>query len=52
MTPHGVENYCCGGGSGFAITQSTNFPDWRSAVSGRMKMKQILDASAMFPGRR
>jgi len=44
MTPHGVENYCCGGGSGFAIIQSTNFPDWRSSVSGRMKLKQILEA--------
>ncbi|MDI6725697.1 MAG: (Fe-S)-binding protein [Smithellaceae bacterium] len=50
MTPHGVRNYCCGGGSGFAITQSTNFPDWRSAVSGRMKMKQILEAFADQPG--
>ena len=44
MEPHGVENYCCGGGSGFAITQSMNFPDWRSSISGRMKLKQILDA--------
>jgi Fe-S oxidoreductase len=43
MEPHGVENYCCGGGSGFAIMQSMNFPDWRSAVSGRMKLKQILE---------
>jgi Fe-S oxidoreductase len=43
MTPHGVENYCCGGGSGFAIMESMNFPDWRNAVSGRMKLKQILD---------
>jgi len=50
MTPHGVRNYCCGGGSGFAITQSANFPDWRSAVSGRTKMKQILDAFADQPG--
>jgi Fe-S oxidoreductase len=50
MEPHGVENYCCGGGSGFAIIQSTNFPDWRSAVSGRMKMKQILDAFQDVPG--
>ncbi|MFC1554733.1 (Fe-S)-binding protein, partial [candidate division KSB1 bacterium] len=43
MTPHGVDNYCCGGGSGFAICQSLNFPDWRMHISGRMKMKQILD---------
>ncbi|MCX8110994.1 MAG: (Fe-S)-binding protein [Syntrophorhabdaceae bacterium] len=43
MEPHGVENYCCGGGSGFAIMQSMNFPDWRNAVSGRIKLKQILE---------
>jgi len=43
MEPHGVENYCCGGGSGFAIMQTANFPDWRSLVSGRMKLKQILE---------
>ena len=44
MEPHGVENYCCGGGSGFAIMASMNFPDWRSTVAGRMKLKQILEA--------
>jgi len=49
MTPHGVENYCCGGGSGFAIISSNNFPDWRSSVSGRMKLKQTLDAFADVP---
>lgn len=43
MEPHGVENYCCGGGSGFAIMSSLNFPDWRSSIAGRMKLKQILD---------
>jgi len=49
MEPHGVENYCCGGGSGFAIMQSMNFPDWRGGVSSRMKMKQIIDAFADTP---
>ncbi|HNV55873.1 MAG TPA: (Fe-S)-binding protein, partial [Smithellaceae bacterium] len=49
MTPHGVENYCCGGGSGFAVISSNNFPDWRSSVSGRMKLKQTLDAFADAP---
>ncbi|MFC2003276.1 (Fe-S)-binding protein [Chloroflexota bacterium] len=44
MEPHGVENYCCGGGSGFAIMQSMNFPDWRANISGRMKLKQTLEA--------
>ncbi len=43
MEPHGVDNYCCGGGSGFAIMRSMNFPDWRMTISGRMKIKQILE---------
>ncbi len=44
MEPHGVYNYCCGGGSGFAIMTSMNFPEWRNAVATRMKFKQILEA--------
>jgi Fe-S oxidoreductase len=44
MTPHGVHNYCCGGGSGFAIMQSMNFPDWRMRISGRKKFAQVLEA--------
>jgi Fe-S oxidoreductase len=44
MTPHGVDNYCCGGGSGFAIMSPNNFANWRMLVSGRMKLKQVLDA--------
>jgi Fe-S oxidoreductase len=44
MEPHGVDNYCCGGGSGFAIMNSRNFKDWKVHVSGRMKVKQILEA--------
>jgi Fe-S oxidoreductase len=44
MTPHGVNNYCCGGGSGFAIMQSQNFPDWRMRIAGRKKFAQILNA--------
>lgn len=44
MTPHGVNNYCCGGGGGFAVMKSMNFPEWRSRVAGRMKFKQILEA--------
>lgn len=46
MTPHGVENYCCGGGSGFAVMSPNNFAEWRMLVSGRLKMKQVLDAFA------
>ena len=44
MEPHGVDNYCCGGGSGFAIMSGHNFPDWRFHVAGRKKLAQILDA--------
>ncbi|MGA2324979.1 MAG: (Fe-S)-binding protein [Bryobacteraceae bacterium] len=44
MEPHGVDNYCCGGGSGFAIMSGNNFPDWRFHVSGRKKLEQILNA--------
>ncbi len=46
MTPHGVDNYCCGGGSGFAIMSGNNFPDWRFHISGRKKLQQILNAFA------
>jgi Fe-S oxidoreductase len=49
MTPHGVDNYCCGGGSGFAIMSGGSFPDWRAQVSGRKKLQQILDAFADCP---
>ena len=44
MVPNGTRNYCCGGGSGFAIMSPNNFADWRLAVSGRMKIKQIIEA--------
>jgi Fe-S oxidoreductase len=50
MEPHGVDNYCCGGGSGFAIMSRNNFADWRTTVSGRVKLKQILDAFSDQPG--
>jgi Fe-S oxidoreductase len=54
MEPHGVDNYCCGGGSGFAINSSVNFPDWRTRVAGRMKFRQILNAfrDGLDPGTR
>jgi Fe-S oxidoreductase len=44
MEPHGVDNYCCGGGSGFAIMSGNNFQDWRFHVSGRKKLQQVLNA--------
>ena len=46
MTPHGVDNYCCGGGSGFAIMSGHNFADWRMRVASRRKFRQILEAFA------
>ncbi|MGD2069534.1 MAG: (Fe-S)-binding protein, partial [Gemmatimonadota bacterium] len=50
MTPHGVDNYCCGGGSGFAVMSGNNFMEWRVNVAGRRKFKQILDAFTDQPG--
>lgn len=44
MTPHGVDNYCCGGGSGFAIMSGHNFGDWRTQVASRKKLEQVLNA--------
>ncbi len=44
MEPHGVHNYCCGGGSGFAIMSGHNFADWRCQIAGRKKVEQILNA--------
>ncbi len=44
MTPHGVDNYCCGGGSGFAIMDSGNFAGWRKIISSRKKLAQVLNA--------
>ncbi|MBT3217761.1 MAG: (Fe-S)-binding protein, partial [Proteobacteria bacterium] len=44
MHPHGPHNYCCGGGSGYAIMSRSNITEWRCKVSGRKKMEQILNA--------
>jgi Fe-S oxidoreductase len=44
MEPHGVNNFCCGGGIGFAIMSPNNFPDWRMQISGRKKLEQVLNA--------
>jgi len=44
MVPHGAHNYCCGGGSGFAIMTRNNIPDWRFKIAGRKKLEQILNA--------
>ncbi len=44
MVPNGAKNYCCGGGSGFAIMSGHNFQDWRLQISGRKKLQQVLGA--------
>lgn len=44
MPNAGINNYCCGGGSGFAIMNSQNFPEWRNNVACRMKARQVLAA--------
>ncbi|MBI5488636.1 MAG: (Fe-S)-binding protein, partial [Deltaproteobacteria bacterium] len=44
MEPHGVDNYCCGGGSGFAIMSGNNFGEWRTRIASRRKFRQILEA--------
>jgi len=49
MEPHGVHNLCCGGGSGFAVGQALNFPDWRTRISGRLKFRQIIEAFSDTP---
>ncbi|MFH0899402.1 MAG: (Fe-S)-binding protein [Pseudomonadota bacterium] len=43
MTPNGVNNYCCGGGSGFAIMSGNNFGEWRTRIASRRKFRQILE---------
>jgi Fe-S oxidoreductase len=50
MTPHGIENYCCGGGGGLVLMSENNFADWRAMVAGRLKLKQILEAFSDQPG--
>ncbi len=50
MTPHGVNNYCCGGGSGFSIMSGRNFASWRHHLTGRRKFRQILQAFDNEPG--
>ncbi len=44
MNPNGPFNYCCGGGSGYAIMSRNNIPEWRFKITGRKKLEQILNA--------
>ncbi len=44
MAPHGAENYCCGGGSGFAIMSRNNIEAWKMNITGRKKLEQFTNA--------
>ena len=44
MKPDGFYNYCCGGGSGFAIMHPYNFDEWKMRISSYYKLRQILEA--------
>lgn len=44
MHPHGPNNYCCGGGSGYAIMNRNTIPEWRAKIGGRKKLAQIFEA--------
>jgi len=46
MTPHGAENYCCGGGGGLVSLDETH--DFRMQVSGKVKAEQILATGAQI----
>ena len=46
MSPNRTDNYCCGGGSGFALMSGKTFRDWRLEIAGARKMEQVLAAFA------
>ena len=46
MSPNRTENYCCGGGAGFALMSGKTFLDWRLEIAGARKMEQVLAAFA------
>jgi len=49
MTPHGVDNYCCGGGGGLSVMSKTNFTDWKVNIAGRIKFRQVVEAFSDQP---
>ncbi len=49
MTPHGVNNYCCGGGSSFAIMGGNDFQDWRFHVAGRKEAQAVSERFLRLP---
>jgi Fe-S oxidoreductase len=50
MTPHGIDNYCCGGGGGLSLMSQTNFTDWKMNIAGRVKFRQVVEAFGDHPG--
>jgi Fe-S oxidoreductase len=46
MTPHGRENYCCGGGGGTVSVDEIH--DFRMKVAGRTKAEQIRATGAKY----
>ncbi len=44
MTPHGAENYCCGGGGGTVSVDEVY--DYRMKVTGKIKADQIIATGA------
>jgi len=46
MTPHGAENWCCGGGAGLSAMDSIQ--EFRMTVSGKRKLEQVRATGAQF----
>jgi len=46
MRPNRELNYCCGGGSGFAIMAGPAFLPFRMKIAGKMKVDQISETGA------
>ncbi|MEN2974345.1 MAG: (Fe-S)-binding protein [Candidatus Caldarchaeales archaeon] len=46
MYPNREYNYCCGGGSGFALMNKYNFLDFRMKTYGRLKLQQVQNTGA------
>ena len=44
MEPHGIENYCCGGGGGLVSIDEIH--DYRMEIAGRVKAEQIRQTGA------
>ena len=46
MEPHGVDNYCCGGGGGTVSVDEIH--DFRMVIAGRRKAEQIRETGAHY----